>query len=350
MKIYDIKKEDWVFFYRMQGLPYLIADIWVKTYGGILGLHDGKTHLGFIHKDYEEQALKTGYELFTNNEKFHHFQQEYQDVISKVPAFVKRFREEEISAKFWEEYVEFTKELARFYEKMEWYYTDLLYQLKADPKRVRQVEELKQAGRDAANKMTLDDDSFYFIEQIAKKLDTNVEAIYRSSINAIKDALEGSKFADAIEREKGFGLLWNGKGYDDLSWQEAAKIRQLLESEDDKDVAEIKGTIANKGIVRGKASVIPNLYDELDKLYELMDKMPKGNILVASTTSPEFTPALKKAAAIVTNEGGLGSHAAIVSREFKIPCIVGTKNATEIIKDGDIIEVDADNGIVRIIK
>ena len=58
----------------------------------------------------------------------------------------------------------------------------------------------------------------------------------------------------------------------------------------------------------------------------------------------------EKAGAIVTDEGGLTSHAAIVSRELKIPCIVGTKIATKILKDGDIVEVDAKKGIVRKIK
>ena len=78
-----------------------------------------------------------------------------------------------------------------------------------------------------------------------------------------------------------------------------------------------------------------------------MSKMEYGDILVAWATNPAIVPAMKKAAAIVTNEGGLTCHAAIVSRELNIPCIVGTKIATEVLKDGDIVEVDADNGIVK---
>jgi len=66
-------------------------------------------------------------------------------------------------------------------------------------------------------------------------------------------------------------------------------------------------------------------------------------------TSPDFIIAIKKCSAIVTNLGGITSHAAIISREFGIPCIVGAKNATEILKTGDLVEVDADNGIVKII-
>ena len=64
-------------------------------------------------------------------------------------------------------------------------------------------------------------------------------------------------------------------------------------------------------------------------------------------TRPEFMPILNKAAAIITDEGGLTCHAAIVSRELDIPCIVGTKVATQILKDSDRVEVDSERGIVR---
>ena len=64
-------------------------------------------------------------------------------------------------------------------------------------------------------------------------------------------------------------------------------------------------------------------------------------------TQPNIIDIAKKAAAIVTDEGGMLSHAAIISREFGIPCIVGTHYATKVFKDGDLVEVDADKGIVR---
>jgi len=77
------------------------------------------------------------------------------------------------------------------------------------------------------------------------------------------------------------------------------------------------------------------------------EKVEKGDILVSQATSPDLLPAMRKAGAMVTNTGGLICHAAITSRELKIPCIVGTKNATYIFKDGDRVEVDATKGIVR---
>lgn len=78
-----------------------------------------------------------------------------------------------------------------------------------------------------------------------------------------------------------------------------------------------------------------------------MEKMDDGNILISQATSPDLISAMKKAAAIVTNTGGLICHAAITSRELKIPCIVGTGNATLIFKDGDLVEVDAQKGTIK---
>ena len=78
-----------------------------------------------------------------------------------------------------------------------------------------------------------------------------------------------------------------------------------------------------------------------------MWKMQKGDVLVSIATDPDVVPAMKKASAIVTEQGGITSHAAIVSRELGIPCIIGTKIATKIFKDGDMVEVDANKGVVR---
>ena len=76
--------------------------------------------------------------------------------------------------------------------------------------------------------------------------------------------------------------------------------------------------------------------------------MKEGEILVSETTSPDLIPACNKAKGIITNQGGMVSHAAIISREMNIPCIVGTKNATQVIKTGDFVELDAERGIVTI--
>lgn len=104
----------------------------------------------------------------------------------------------------------------------------------------------------------------------------------------------------------------------------------------------VRGKIAQMGVVRGVVKVIRSYHD--------IKRVQKGDILVANTTHPGYLPAMQKAAAFVTNEGGVISHAAIVARELKKPCIVGTGNATQILLEGDFVEVDANKGIVKLLK
>ncbi len=103
-------------------------------------------------------------------------------------------------------------------------------------------------------------------------------------------------------------------------------------------IAIITGLGASPGTARGKARMIVDMKDAA--------KIQQGEILVAHMTNPSMVPLMRKAAAIVTDEGGITSHAAIVSRELGIPCIVGTGNATKKLQDGQEIVVDATNGKV----
>ena len=100
----------------------------------------------------------------------------------------------------------------------------------------------------------------------------------------------------------------------------------------------LQGHGASPGIVTGVVKIVTSP--------KQIKKIKKGDILVAPMTSPDFVPAMKIAAAIVTDRGGVTSHAAIVSRELGIPCIVGTSNATKKLKDGEIVTVDAVKGEV----
>ena len=107
-------------------------------------------------------------------------------------------------------------------------------------------------------------------------------------------------------------------------------------------VESFKGFSANKGVVRGIVKVVMNSSE--------FHKIHPGDILVTAMTSVDFVPVMEKAGAFVTNEGGVTSHASIVSREMNKPCIIGTKIATQVLKDGDEVEVNADEGIVKILR
>jgi len=98
----------------------------------------------------------------------------------------------------------------------------------------------------------------------------------------------------------------------------------------------LTGAPASPGIATGRVRIIANPRQ--------IKRVARGDVLVAKMTSPDYVPAMKKAVAIVTNEGGLTSHAAIVSRELGLPCVVGTKTATHDLKDGVVVTVDGEVG------
>lgn len=105
-----------------------------------------------------------------------------------------------------------------------------------------------------------------------------------------------------------------------------------------KDTSTVSGEVAYPGIIRGKVRLV---YRK-DQVALVKD----GEIIVSPMTTPDYVPAMKKAAGFVTDEGGLLCHAAIIARELKKPCIIGTKVATTVFKDGDMVEVDATKGTV----
>ncbi len=113
-------------------------------------------------------------------------------------------------------------------------------------------------------------------------------------------------------------------------------------TKDHSNLSELRGQIACQGIVRGIAKVVLSP--------KKCSKVEKGDILIATMSTPDFLPAMGRAAAFVTDIGGMTCHAAIVAREMGKPCVIGTEIATKTFKDGDLIEVDATNGIVRKIK
>lgn len=104
----------------------------------------------------------------------------------------------------------------------------------------------------------------------------------------------------------------------------------------------IKGQVASKGSsVKYRAPV--KILLSPNKCH----KIKKGDIIIATMTSPEYLPAMQKAIGFITDEGGVTCHAAIVAREMKKPCIIGAKIATKIFKDGDLVEVNTNKGIIK---
>ena len=177
----------------------------------------------------------------------------------------------------------------------------------------------------------------------------------RAQVITDAQVIELSTYAKAIEKHYGcyMDMEWGIDERDGKVWilqarpetvfsQKKEKEETVVEATTTKRKIVVKGLPASPGKAAGRAHVIENPED--------IDDFKEGEILVTTMTAPDWVPAMKKAKAIVTDAGGMTCHASIVSRELGIPCIVGTKSrseeATKTITDGQMITVDATNGIV----
>ena len=181
-----------------------------------------------------------------------------------------------------------------------------------------------------------------YLEAIGKVYGISLELMnYLIPSEITLENMENVTVKDLKERVRGViqfskggeNSLFTGKDY-----ERYVKILQKDHSEE----KELMGMSANTGFATGKVRVCKSLKDLKD--------FKQGEVLVTAMTRPEFVPAMKKASAIVTDEGGVTSHAAILSRELGVPCIIGTSKATSVLKNGDFVEVNANHGRVQVLK
>lgn len=180
-------------------------------------------------------------------------------------------------------------------------------------------------------------------ELIAKRLSLSINELLCFNDYEIYDALLGKKIIsqnEAKKRNKLSATIVVGSDYLIFTGKEAKEINDMVIKQYNQ--VEIKGYSANRGVATGKVKIVIDNKD--------VGKVKSGEILVSPMTEPVWLLAMKKAVAIVTDEGGALCHAAVIARELNIPCVVGTKVATQVLRDGDLVEVDANKGIIKIIK
>ena len=182
-----------------------------------------------------------------------------------------------------------------------------------------------------------------FLILVAKKIGVSFEDLIYFLPEEIYLSLGGIDIDKNLikERQKGYALI-SDENYDCSLFvnDELEKIKKQYNKKAERTTV-IKGLVACKGKVIGRVVIVKDRSE--------ISKIKENDVLVTALTTPDFIAGMRKSSAIITDLGGMTSHAAIVARELKKPCIVGTKNATKILKDGDVVEVDAINGIISII-
>ncbi len=184
-----------------------------------------------------------------------------------------------------------------------------------------------------------------FLREVARRRGYRPGELLSASTGEVIEALRRDLRPRLKRRRRVFGFFCRTGNVQELTPAETLRYWKRYGEEAVRGtVKEIRGTVASsvRGPVRGRVRVVLDPFKAKG--------FRTGDVLVAPMTSPEYVFLMKRAAAVVTDAGGLTSHAAIVSRELGKACIVGTKVATRVLKDGDRVEVDSEKGTVKILK
>jgi phosphoenolpyruvate synthase/pyruvate phosphate dikinase/DNA-binding transcriptional ArsR family regulator len=185
----------------------------------------------------------------------------------------------------------------------------------------------------------------FILEEIAGRLGITLKELRFMKSSEIKVALfQGTINKAEIKKRVKFSLYYTAKDTEIYYSGEVVRniVKKYIQKQETLDISELNGQCGCRGQAQGRVKIINITSD--------MTKMKMGDILVSISTQPDLVPAMKKAAAFITDQGGVTSHAAIVAREMHKPCVISTKIATKVLHDGDLVSVDADKGIVKIIK
>lgn len=185
---------------------------------------------------------------------------------------------------------------------------------------------------------------YLLLDEIAKKMKWDSYLIKYITYQELKQSIERQKLLPIKELKKRknstFAYMDNRIIFEPQLEKELKALAYKIKSSDlPEQITEIQGTSANQGQSKGKVKLVFSR--------EHLNKVEEGDILVSPMTASWSLPAMKRSAAIITDEGGITCHAAIISRELNKPCIIGTKIASEVLNDNDLVEVDANKGVVR---
>lgn len=350
-------KDNYMLALWFQGISVFVTDIHNDIYKKLEALFiidKGMFKQYFTKKAYK-RTLDKGVKFYSNKHAFDDYK---KDLFLHCDRFTKFFKsnvknKKTLSKKTVATFFEYTKKLCGDYTQMNFEFTDKAFTLQEENSIIKQnllgVTKFKDTVRNFMNMVLFEPDGYLyqFFAILGKQFHLPASIFDNLTQKEALSLFEGKKPNEKIisKRQEAFVENYALKG--PYEGKEAEVILQEFREEPTYSKI-IQGQVASKGRVSGKVKIILVDYSNLNKLNREIKKMKQGDILVAETTAPEFMVAVKKAGAIVTDMGGLMSHAAIVSREFGIPCIVGTKFATHILKDGDFVEVDAEKGVIKI--
>lgn len=347
----EFNPKNYVRLFRFTDVPLLLDFIYLtpKIDKKALSINYNNQRTVYLPKEEFEKTLDEGVRIYCTKESAEKFEANLRKVARNFLKISKELQKKEITKQDFHKLRDAIIGFYQFYNHTDFLYTDRAYEKGLLPKNLPDFGKLKEEMRKVINQIILGENGLMYpiLKSISRQLNINYLRLLFYTPEELDMVFDGEYFDDYMcEERRNFYVVVSENNKLVLK-KNAREIGELFSPE---NTDFVKGIVASKGNVKGRAIVFPDNVTSFDDLKNAMSKMKKGDILIAETTSPEIMPACSKAAAIVTNQGGLMSHAAIVARELKIPCIVGTENATMVFKSGDEVEVDANKGIVKLLK
>ena len=319
---------------------YLLESLYVHAYRDLncVTIRHGRNVTFLFDNPHLENCQEEGIALLASSTRFEEFEVQFRRFLRTGPELC----ELAVGKRDHESLARIFVRLLEFYRWTESFYTNRAYEwrqtLPIPRERLVGLESLKTSGRTFLNALANSPQGYFF--QFARA-------------NPKRDFLSSS-FADLIARSPRPYPKLRGEdhllaGTETLYSSETRYYKAVLawlESGLEGSGSNISGRGASRGVAQGTAWVLSANADTHADLESHLAAIPDGVILVTETTSPDLVSACFKARGIVTNQGGLGSHAAVISRELGIPCVVGTGNATHRISTGDCVRMDGETGDV----
>ncbi len=323
----------YVRFFEANQAPFILESIYTYCYQDLNCFsfkENGNVFIGFQDLDVSK-CKKDAVAFYENN--YWEYHDSFNDFLNQADNLSKQ----SISNKDLKELIRLMISFLNYYRWTEFFYTDHVFN-DMDIKKRESMANIKNSARKYLIRFFNGKNSY--MNQILREMKNN--DISYLTVNEILNDIWTIDNTVKYKRDNDH-LLYNN---DKLVLKSSKRYLNIKKSFIENDT--IKGLVASKGTIKGKAYVLNADFSNYDELEKLIDEMPNNSILVTETTAPDIIRACHKAIGIITNQGGIASHAAIISRELKIPCIVGTKNATRIIKTGDVITMDGSTGEVSI--
>jgi phosphoenolpyruvate synthase/pyruvate phosphate dikinase len=347
--------------FKAKGISFLFTDILAHAYRDLsplfLSYKGGFSQYTQIKKI--EDANKLGLVWLSKSNGFEEYEARFTSYYKfHVPILERIIHSKKLTKTSTTKFFSILEKFFKYYSRMDTYFTnqsfiyaDINIELKEN---LNQLGKFKDHARSWMNSTALEEPGYLnqFLYKVSNIFLIDKEDLECYKFSEIINLFHNQEISDKeiTNRKSAFVIYYYNREFQYFSGAKTlGLINNLHNREKAIEETELNGQVANKKgkIITGIVRVIKVDYRENGVMNQEISQMIKGEILVSEFTAPELISACRKAKAIITDLGGMLSHAAIISRELNVPCLIGTEKATSVFKTGDHVTIDFEQGIAK---